>query len=345
MSFRIKSVLIIIIAISCTRVKFEVGKRNEAKMIENKGIVAALTSPDDAKVTPEKIIDVFGVHVDSINAIPLAQFAFTEEDESEGIICKLGHFTGYDRVEIPFYQLLPPKFDETNKYPAVILYSGHGDVDDITHQSWSYQKGGALELAKEGFVVYTMENRGMGMLSHLGDHLKIDAVARLTGNTWYGELITDGLYLLEIVQSQPYVDRRNIGTGGVSTGGALSMLVAALDQRVSAAYVQGYLGSYKTTFGVRANHDICNNIPGILNHFDIPDIAASIAPRPARYVNGEMDTFYYQDAEEAFQIVKKAYSERGVEQNVSLEIPQDTIHELSVDVMIYFFNGVFPNKL
>ncbi|MDA1120464.1 MAG: acetylxylan esterase [Bacteroidetes bacterium] len=327
----------VVFLFSCTRVKFEVGKRNESKMLENKGIVAALISPNKTNVMPEKIIDVFGVHVDSINAIPLTQFTSIEEDESEGIVCKLGHFTGYDGVEIPFYELLPPDFDESVKYPTVILYSGHGDVDDVTYQSWSYQKGGAMELAKEGFLVYTMENRGMGMLSHLGDHLKIDAVARLTGNTWYGELITDGLYLLEIVQSQPYVDRSRIGAGGVSTGGALSMLVAALDVRISSAYVQGYLGSYKTTFGVRANHDICNNIPGILNHFDIPDIAASIAPRPAIYVNGEMDTFYYQDAETAFQVVKKAYNEKGAGQNVSLEIPKNTIHELSVDLMINFF--------
>jgi len=95
--------------------------------------------------------------------------------------------------------------------------------------------------------------------------------------------------------------------------------------------------SFKTTFGIRSNHHTCNNIAGILNHFDLQDIAASISPRKAMYVNGERDTFYYQDAQEAFDFIEKRYQDDGVRSNVSFQVPVNTIHELSTDLLLQFF--------
>ena len=45
----------------------------------------------------------------------------------------------------------------------------------------------------------------------LGDHLRIDAVARLSGGSWYGEIITDALYLIDCISDLKYVDELNIG--------------------------------------------------------------------------------------------------------------------------------------
>ncbi len=113
------------------------------------------------------------------------------ESEKGDVLCRLVKFNGCDEVEIPFYELLPPGFDNHKRYPVVIMFSGHGDMEQVAHEKWTFQKGAWLSLAKEGFVVYTMKNRGMGMLSDLGNHLKIHAVARLTGGSWYGELTTE----------------------------------------------------------------------------------------------------------------------------------------------------------
>ncbi len=332
--------ILLVATIGCTQVKFEVGKRNEEKMLSNTGIVNALQeSPVDKIVEPHVLSRVFGVHADSSTMLSDVAHQIEEEYMTGDITCRLGRFIGYDEVPIPFYELLPSDFKKQNKYPAIIMFSGHGDMEQVAFEKWTYQKGAALQLAKEGFVVYVMENRGMGKLSHLGDHLKIDAVARLTGGSWYGELITDGLYLINMVLRKSYVDPARIGAGGVSTGGALSLITAAIDHRISAIYVQGYLGSYKTTFGTRSNHHICNNIAGILQNFDMQDIAASIVPRAAMYVNGKRDTFYYQDAKAAFDYVDKRYLEQGYEGQASFASPENTIHELSTDLLIDFFNN------
>ncbi len=317
----------------------EVGKRNEEKMLRNRGIVAELQkNPSIPGVSPNALMTVFGVRMDSKNRPLNVSFEIEEEGEKGDVTYKLGRFAGYDGVKIAFFEILPPDFDQGKKYPAVIMFSGHGDMNQVAFEKWTYQKGAGLRLAKEGFVVYVMENRGMGVLSNLGDHLKIDAVARLTGGSWYGELVTDGLYLIEMVLGKSFIDPDRLGVGGVSTGGALSMLTAAIDNRVNAVYVQGYLGSYKTTFGTRSNHHICNNIAGILKHFDMQDIAASISPRTAMYVNGVKDTFYYQDAEKAFDFVKTHYDKDGFGDKVAFASPENTIHELSTDLLLSFFN-------
>ena len=40
-------------------------------------------------------------------------------------------------------------------------------MDQLAFEEKSYQKGAALQLAREGFLVVTMENRAMGKLSYL----------------------------------------------------------------------------------------------------------------------------------------------------------------------------------
>ena len=148
-------------------------------------------------------------------------------------------------IEIPLICISLPNFDSKNKCPTIIIFSGHGSAKQVAFEENSYQRGAGLALAKRGFLLYIMENRGMGELSHLGNHLRIDAVARIIGGTWYGEVITDALYLVENVVHESNIDHNRIGTTGISTGGALSLIVTALDNRISAAYVQGYLGSFK----------------------------------------------------------------------------------------------------
>ena len=55
------------------------------------------------------------------------------------------------------------------------------------------------------------------------------------------------------------------------------------------------------------------------------------------YVNGENDTFYYRDAQKAFDHVKVHYDESGMADQVSFAIPENTIHELSTDLLLQFF--------
>ncbi len=287
-------------------------------------------------VTVEDIKKVFGIHWDADNGYSV-DYKINKSSDMDGISYSEGVFTSYDGVEIPFYEIYPKEFNNSSIFPAVILYSGHGNMDQVAFEKDSYQKGIGLDLAKQGFIVYVMENRGMGKLSSLGDHLRIDAVARMMGGSWYGEITTDALYFLDFVFSREYTSE-SIGVGGVSTGGALSLLTGAIDKRVVSVYVQGYLGSYATTFGTRGSHCICNNISNIINEFDMGDIANQIYPRSVIYVNGKEDAFYAADAITAFKSIEKYYTQDGLGNKVSLKTPEKTKHEISIPIALDFFS-------
>jgi len=297
---------------------------------------------NDKSILREQLINAFGIHYDTRKDRALLKIYvnISEFDTLKNIVYKKGTFSSYDGLNIPFYEFFPGDFNPNNQYPVLLIFSGHGSMSQLVSIEDSYQKAATLNFANEGFVVFTMENRGMGELSYLGDHLRIDAVARLFGGSWYGEIITDGIYLLDYTYNLPYVDKQRIGAGGVSTGGALSMFISAIDNRISAVYVQGYFGSYRTTFGTRANHCVCNNITGILKIGDLSDICSLIAPRYLTIINGEEDTFYYQDAEREFSAIKKAYKEVNSGENVSFFHPQGVGHEFSVDIATEYFNHV-----
>jgi len=303
--------------------------------IGNKDLYGSLPGIHKGPLTSNELVRVFGITVPKVDF----KVRYTEESTRvvEGVVCVEGAFTSYDGVDIPYYQLLPVDFrPETRDYSVVILYSGHGNMDQIAFDHESYQKGLGLTLAQHGFMVFTMENRGMGKLTNLGDHNRLDAIARLTGGSWYGEITSDALYLLQMVTQHSYVSKR-VGAGGVSTGGALSLLVGAINRRVIASYVQGYLGSYRTTFGTHSSHDLCNNISGILNHFDMSDVATMIFPRHVMFVNGEYDTFSADDARKAFRQIQTRYSQGGYPSRTQFRVPKNTGHEISTDIALKFF--------
>jgi hypothetical protein len=127
--------------------------------------------------------------------------------------------------------------------------------------------------------------------------------------------------------------------------GGLSLFTAALDERIKAVYDQGYFGSYRTTFGTRANHCSCNNISGILNIADLNDIAGLIAPRDLLIVNGDKDHFFSSDAKKEIGKLKNIYAICNSENNFDFKEPQGVGHEFSTNIAIAFFNKVFKLQL
>lgn len=288
-----------------------------------------------------KIIELFGIETN-----------FTEENNLtkstvSGIFEEISYekyfLHSVDGIDIPIMKFYPINYNASLIYPAIIVFSGHGSYNDINFDHDSYQRAAALELAKDGYFTFSMENRGMGELSYLGNHNYIDSYANLVGKTWYGMLITDGLALLDNILKMEEINSTQIGVAGVSTGGALSLFLGALDNRISAVYDQGYFGSYKTTFGGIESHCLCNNIPNILLTADLNDIAILNYPKHLRIVNGIYDTFSYEEASNRSKAVEEAYRYYGAEGNFEFLSPV-AAHIFSVDVATTFFNDIFSDS-
>ncbi len=223
------------------------------------------------------------------------------------------HLKGRHNVSIPCYMFVP---NAKKPMPALLIPSGIGEgIIQTSGKISSYQNGNARFLAEKGFVTLTVENRGLGELKGI-DYLRINANALMVGKTYLGICLEDQLLALDFLQSRKFVDKDRIGAAGVSLGGALSMYLALFDKRIKTAVVMGYLCRFKDAF-TNGDHSSVNNIPNILNYFEMSDIASLIAPKKILYSNGRYDGFKSKEAGEAFTEIKKAYSVLKTTKNVS----------------------------
>ncbi|NLE45379.1 MAG: hypothetical protein GX620_11710 [Chloroflexi bacterium] len=237
------------------------------------------------------------------------------------------------KLYVPLYVFVPQ--DTTGPRPAIVVFPGHGTINQTAGIEKSYQRGNALELARAGYITMTMELRGFGLLGTIG-HLRIDAAARLLGRTWYGLLVHDALRAIDYLTTRPEVFPTRIGATGIGAGGALTMYVAALDERIQVALVNGYLSKYIVDC-LHTDHCPCNDIPGLRSYADMGDVASLIAPRPVLFVNGARDPLGNPSARESFSIVNQVYRIIGAYNRARLIEPETLKHYYDNQLAIGWF--------
>lgn len=121
------------------------------------------------------------------------------------------------------------------------------------------------------------------------------------------------------------IDGKRIGCMGFSGGGQYAMWLAAMDQRIQAAVVSGYVhGYYDSILDVHLCP--CNYAPRLWRLGDISDICSLIAPRPLFVENGLDDPLNgYRGIEgpkEQVDRIRKAYRLYGQEGNLVHVTPE-----------------------
>ena len=244
-------------------------------------------------------------------------------------------FPGYRREKIVFdsrpgvsvlaYLLLP----ERAQPPAatVICVPGHGrGVDDIVGideqglertDKAGYQHDFAIQVAEAGMAAVALEPMAFGCrrdpinarqgLSRKGCEPAAGG-ALLIGETMIAWRVWDVMRTLDYVATRPELDASRVGCMGISGGGTATLFSAAVEPRLRAAMVSGYLNTFRDSIGSLA-HCIDNYVPGILNWAEMHDIAGLIAPRPLFVESGEKDNIFPIAASiESFQHVREIYA-------------------------------------
>jgi dienelactone hydrolase len=102
----------------------------------------------------------------------------------------------------------------------------------------------------------------------------------LAGLTWPGIVFQDDLRTVDYLASRPEVDPKRIGCLGISMGGYRSAYLAALDDRIRAACVVGFMSSVRPMIRAHLDtHSWVHFLPGLHRYLDLPDVASLVAPR------------------------------------------------------------------
>ena len=226
-------------------------------------------------------------------------------------------------VAAPMYVLVPKT---EPPYKPIMVFHGHNP--SVQHILGNYpDEQTALErkavdnnyaqaLAQAGYLVCAVEQRGFGerISKQTGDknytnscrHLSMEYM--LQGRTLLGMRVWDGMVAISYVLGRDDIVADTLGCTGNSGGGTTTLWLTALDDRITVNVTSCYFCSFKhSILGMR--HCECNYVPGILDRVEMGEIAALIAPRPFRSINGENDPIFpIEGTRQQMETVKKAYA-------------------------------------
>lgn len=225
--------------------------------------------------------------------------------------------------------------------PAMICLPGHGrGIDEITgivekgqddESAQSYQHNFALQCVRQGYVTLALEMIGFG---HRRDPaarkrgagasscMPAAGAALMLGESMVGWRVWDVVRAIDFLTSLSDVDSAKISLMGISGGGTVSLYAAALDERVACAMLScSYCTFRDSIFSV--SHCIDNYVPGILNWFEVADLAALIAPRLLFCEAGAADDIFPEPGvREAFEEARRSYEAMKAGGNLSLHVFQ-----------------------
>ena len=243
-------------------------------------------------------------------------------------------------VSVLAYVLIP--LSARGPLPVVICVPGHGrGVDDIVGiddkgadrtDKAGYQHDFAIQVVEAGMAAVAVEPLGFGCRRDditarkgLASSACQPAAggAMLVGQTMIGWRVWDVMRTVDYIATRQDLDAARVGLMGISGGGTVTLFGTALEPRIRAAMVSGYLNTFEHSIG-SLSHCIDNYVPGILNWAEMYDVAGLIAPRPLFVESGERDNIFPIAASiESFNRVREIYRVFGAADRVEQEVFPD----------------------
>ncbi len=199
----------------------------------------------------------------------------------------------------------------------------------------------ATALVKRGYVVITIDAFMFGERRVMMDadlsagwnrsSYSVDDVARLNqvcrtkestlaktltvlGMSWPGLVAWDDMRTVDYLLTRPEVDPTRVGSVGVSFGGWRSLFLTALDPRIAAGCVVGFMSTIRPMLRRHVDtHSWVHFVPGLHRHLDLPDVLTLAAPRPILVQQCRRDALFPLDGmEAAVTHIGEVYTRMGI---------------------------------
>jgi cephalosporin-C deacetylase-like acetyl esterase len=187
-------------------------------------------------------------------------------------------------ITVPALYCLTKKANETpSRAPLVLYLHGDGKAADMG-------PGGAIQkLVEGGAQVMALDLRGIGETApgvpspkrpnYLGVDTKEAFLGLLLNRPLLGQRVHDVLALVNRLAISSITSEIRIV--GVGSAGPIALHAAALDPRIKAVTLERSLLSWSSVVQTPITYNqLTNVVPGALKVYDLPDLAATLAPRP-----------------------------------------------------------------
>lgn len=161
------------------------------------------------------------------------------------------------------------------------------------------------------------------------------------GFTWAGVLVWDDIRSIDYLQTRPEVDGKRIACTGLSVGGFRTNFLAALDPRIKAACVAGWMTSFRCLLPRYESYTVpAGWPPGLLDDLDYPDVGSLTMPNPLMVVHGWQDTLFPPDGvRAAFKSLSHCYESIGKPERfhtMTFDGPHKFPREAQQDMLAWF---------
>lgn len=289
-----------------------------------------------------KLLELLGDFPDKIDMEPEVEMSIADGE----LIRERVVFNSEANMSVPCVVLRPRHMKPDRSGAAIVCSHGHGifsqlsgknpvagvrSSPELIQEIEIYNYNYAEQMAKAGYLTISPDLRGFGERRDGENPFpgrdtcdvnfikgSILGLYTLTLNIW------DMKCCVDYLEARPEVDPGRIGMMGLSGGGTMTTFTSAVEPRIKAANIMGYVNSWGR-FGIeRANFCGMQVVPEIYRYFDTDDIAGLIAPRPLLIDMGIYDEcFYIQDLMKGYEGVQRIYKAAGAQDVLDADVHPD----------------------
>jgi pimeloyl-ACP methyl ester carboxylesterase len=204
------------------------------------------------------------------------------------IIAEEFEFYSEPAVRVPGWFLKPAH--ATAKLPVVLIVSNAKNriFDNLPLLAGIAQKKFAVcavDLRAMGQSTPRLPSSGPLFYGH-GVDMAYSLVSLTAGLPLTGQRTRDILCAIDYLQTRPDVETSRIGLAGTGAPGLEALYAATLDDRVHAVLLDRTLASFKSLVAsADYNFKVGEFTFGLLKHFDLPQLASVVSPRPVWLLN------------------------------------------------------------
>lgn len=264
----------------------------------------------------------------------------TDREQRDGYEARKIRFNLSEWSRVPAYLLVP---EGKGPFPAIVLLHDHGahfsigkekmvrpfhvapevmeDADQWARQCYDGQYVGDY-LARHGYVVLAVDALFWGERGRK-EGTSYDAQQALASNflqmgaSWGAFINVDDMRSAEFLASQPFVDKKRVGSLGFSMGAYRSWMLAALTDVVRASASVCWMNTTEHLMTLTNNQNKGGSayamlIPALRRYLDYPHVASIACPKPTLFFNGTRDKLFpIEGVRDAYREMEAVWKSQG----------------------------------